>query len=89
LDQPVGQGGFPVVDMGYDGKIADFIKIGHRPAYGLILRFGQDTKRSRRPKVDIYFASTQPNFADILCCVEWTPAWCYPYSKNKRERAGT
>jgi len=75
--------------MGYDGKIADFTKIGHRPAYGLILRFGQDTKRSRRPKVHIYFASTQPKFADILCCVERKAAWCYYLSINKTERAGT
>jgi hypothetical protein len=29
LDQPVGQGGFPVVDMGDDGEIADARGIGH------------------------------------------------------------
>ncbi len=30
LDQPVGQGRFPVVDMGHDGKIADMGEVGHR-----------------------------------------------------------
>ncbi len=29
LDQPVGQGGFPVVDMGDDGEIADVREVGH------------------------------------------------------------
>ncbi len=29
LDQPVGQGRFPVVDMGDDGKIADMGEVGH------------------------------------------------------------
>ena len=29
LDQPVGQGGFAMVDMGDDGKIADLGEIGH------------------------------------------------------------
>ena len=33
LDQPVGQGGFPVVDMGYDREIADVVDrgVGHVP----------------------------------------------------------
>ncbi len=29
LDQPVGQGGFPVVDMRHDREIADMCKVGH------------------------------------------------------------
>ena len=29
LDQPVGEGRFPVVDMGDDGKIADLGEVGH------------------------------------------------------------
>jgi hypothetical protein len=29
LDQPVGEGGFPVVDMGDDGEVADAGEVGH------------------------------------------------------------
>ena len=29
LDQPVGQGGFAMVDMGDDGEVADFGQVGH------------------------------------------------------------
>ena len=29
LDQPVGEGGFAVVDMGHDGEVTDVIEIGH------------------------------------------------------------
>ena len=29
LDQTVGQGRFPVVDMGNDGEVADMVKLGH------------------------------------------------------------
>jgi hypothetical protein len=29
LDEPVGKRGFPVVDMGHDGKIADMCEVDH------------------------------------------------------------
>ena len=29
LDQPVGKGGFTVVNVGHDGEVADEIKLGH------------------------------------------------------------
>ncbi len=32
LDQPVGKRGFPVVDMGHDGEIADVFQVGHGQA---------------------------------------------------------
>ena len=38
LDQPVGQGGFAMVDMGDDGEIADMGKVGHGISDGLPLR---------------------------------------------------
>jgi len=31
LDQPVGERAFPVIDVGDDGKIADFRSVGHWP----------------------------------------------------------
>ena len=33
LDQPVGQGGFAMVDMGDDGEIADLGQVGHEAGY--------------------------------------------------------
>ena len=41
LDQPVGQGGFPVVDMGNDGEIADARKLCHAGGYDRERGFGQ------------------------------------------------
>ena len=48
LDQPVGQGGFPVVDMRHDRKIADEVKVGHGRA--IQPRKGRE-KRVSRPCV--------------------------------------
>jgi len=37
LDQPIGQGGFPVIDVGNNRKVTDFAKLCHSAAYDLNL----------------------------------------------------
>jgi hypothetical protein len=50
LDEPVGEGGFAVVDMGHDGEVADLGKLGHGRAYSVKGKVGKggDARRMRR-----------------------------------------
>ena len=50
LDQPVGEGGFAVVDMGHDGEIADVGKVGHAAGYGGVSRGCRGVSRRGEPR---------------------------------------
>ena len=56
LDQPVGEGRFPMVDMGYDTEIAEVFEVGHFAIFGKVRRAlaegGGEAKALRRPEGD-------------------------------------
>ncbi|MCH8036838.1 MAG: hypothetical protein IIC53_06890 [Proteobacteria bacterium] len=63
MDQPVGQGGFPVVDVGDDGEVADLGELDHGQALAIAPAAG-GSQGDERPWLLAHLSNHQTHHRD-------------------------